>query len=133
VQGRFERSFVLWNAERSPGLLEGRETKCTYHYYTVFLVLIRFTQGLAVFEEISCVRVANPAEITGLAFDAPSNRLAVCHRGGMVQVYTLGSTMSMQEVFTLELKNAVPRAIAFGQMHGNERDIMVFGLYGGDM
>ncbi|KAJ7220377.1 WD40-repeat-containing domain protein, partial [Mycena rebaudengoi] len=89
--------------------------------------------GLAVFEEISCMHVANPAEITGLAFDAPSNRLAVCHRGGMVQVYTLGSTMSMQEVFTLELKNAVPRAIVFGQMHGNERDIMVFGLYGGDI
>ncbi|KAJ7256867.1 WD40-repeat-containing domain protein [Mycena haematopus] len=89
--------------------------------------------GLAVFEEISCVRVTNPAEITGLAFDAPSNRLAVCHRGGMVQVYLLGSTMSLQEVFTLELKNLAPRAIAFGQMYGNERDVMVFGLYGGDI
>ncbi|KAJ7876640.1 hypothetical protein B0H13DRAFT_1558635, partial [Mycena leptocephala] len=89
--------------------------------------------GLAVFEEISCVRVVNPAEITGLAFDAPSNRLAVCHRGGMVQVYTLGSTMSLKEVFSIELKNLAPRAIAFGQMHGNDRDIMVFGLYGGDI
>ncbi|KAJ7924675.1 WD40-repeat-containing domain protein [Mycena leptocephala] len=89
--------------------------------------------GLAVFEEISCVRVVNPAEITGLAFDAPSTRLAVCHRGGMVQVYALGSTMSLKEVFSLELKNVAPRAIAFGQMHGNDRDIMVFGLYGGDI
>ncbi|KAF7372579.1 hypothetical protein MVEN_00120600 [Mycena venus] len=89
--------------------------------------------GLAVFEEISCVRVVNPAEITGLAFDAPYNRLAVCHRGGMVQVYTLSSTMSLTEVFSLELKNGVPRAIAFGQMHGNDRDVMVFGLYGGDV
>ncbi|KAJ6606239.1 WD40-repeat-containing domain protein [Mycena vulgaris] len=97
------------------------------------LVLIQFTQGLAVFEEISCVRVVKPAEITGLVFDAPSNRLAVCHRGGMVQVYALGSTMALQEVFTLELKNVAPRAIAFGQMYGNERDIMVFGLYGGDI
>jgi hypothetical protein len=43
------------------------------------LVLIQCTQGLAVFEEISCVRIVNPAEITGLAFDPPSNRLAVCH------------------------------------------------------
>ncbi|KAJ7775907.1 hypothetical protein DFH07DRAFT_766851 [Mycena maculata] len=41
--------------------------------------------------------------------------------------------MSLQEVFTLELKNTAPRAIAFGQMYGNERDIMVFGLYGGDI
>ncbi|KAF7366064.1 hypothetical protein MVEN_00482600 [Mycena venus] len=68
--------------------------------------------GLAVFEKISCVRVVNPAEITGLAFDAPSNHLAVCHRGGMIQVYTLSSTMSLTEVFLLELNNVAPRAIA---------------------
>lgn len=90
-------------------------------------------QGLAVFEELSCVRIAAPAEITGLAFDSPSNRLAVCHRGGVVQVYTLNSTMSLNEVFTIELDNFVPVAIVFGTMHGNERDVMVFGLYGGDM
>ncbi|KAJ6532081.1 hypothetical protein B0H19DRAFT_1273236 [Mycena capillaripes] len=89
--------------------------------------------GLATFEEISCVRVANPAEITGLAFDAPSNCLAVCHQGGIVQVYALASTMALQEIFALELKNVAPRAIAFGQMFGNERDVMVFGLYGGDI
>ncbi|KAJ7351198.1 hypothetical protein DFH08DRAFT_935006 [Mycena albidolilacea] len=41
--------------------------------------------------------------------------------------------MSLKEVFSLELKNVVPRAIAFGQMHFNNRDIMVFGLYGGDI
>ncbi|KAJ6451725.1 WD40-repeat-containing domain protein, partial [Mycena vitilis] len=82
------------------------------------------------FEELSCVRVVNPAEITGLAFDAPSNRLAVCHRGGLVQVHTLAGTMSLTEVFSLELTNVVPRAVAFGQIHGNDRDLMVFGLYG---
>ncbi|KAJ7859852.1 WD40-repeat-containing domain protein [Mycena olivaceomarginata] len=90
-------------------------------------------QGLAVFEEISCVRIVNPAEITGLAFDAPSNRLAVCHRGGMIQVFTLDSTMSLKEVFSLELKNVTPRAIAFGQMYFNDRDVMVFDLYRGDV
>jgi hypothetical protein len=98
-----------------------------------FLVLIQSTQGLAAFEEISCVHIVNPAEITGLAFDAPSNRLAVCHRGGLVQVYTLSGTMSLKEVFSLELKNVALWAIAFGQMYFNDRDIMVFGLYGGDM
>ncbi|KAJ7807083.1 hypothetical protein B0H14DRAFT_3483586 [Mycena olivaceomarginata] len=67
-------------------------------------------QGLAVFEELSCVRIAAPAEITGLAFDSPSNRLA--HHVP---------------------DNFVPVAIAFGTMHGNERDVMVFGLYGGDI
>jgi hypothetical protein len=98
-----------------------------------FLVLIQSTQGLAAFEEISCVCIVNPAEITSLAFDAPSNRLAVCHRGSLVQVYTLSSTMSLKEVFSLELKNVAPRVIVFGQMYFNDRDIMVFGLYGGDM
>ncbi|KAJ7123789.1 WD40-repeat-containing domain protein, partial [Mycena crocata] len=87
----------------------------------------------AVFEEFSCVRVVNPAEITGLAFDAPSNRLAVCHRGGMVQVYTVGITMPLSVVFSLALTNVAPRAVAFGQMHGNDRDLMVFGLYGGNI
>ncbi|KAJ6459693.1 hypothetical protein DFH09DRAFT_1115111 [Mycena vulgaris] len=87
--------------------------------------------GLAVFEEISCNHVVNPAEITGLSFDAPSNRLAFCHRGGTVQVYFVSKTMSLQIIFTLQLENVTPRAIAFGQIWGNERDIMVFGLYDG--
>ncbi|KAJ7119411.1 hypothetical protein C8R44DRAFT_877844 [Mycena epipterygia] len=87
--------------------------------------------GLAVFEEVSCNRVVNPAEIMGLAFNTPSNRLAVCHRGGTVQVYFVSKTMSLQIIFTLQLENVTPRAIAFGQIWGNERDIMVFGLYNG--
>ncbi|KAJ7834318.1 hypothetical protein B0H14DRAFT_2590909 [Mycena olivaceomarginata] len=41
--------------------------------------------------------------------------------------------MSLKEVFSLELKNVAPRAIAFGQIHFNNRDIMVFGLYGDDI
>ncbi|KAJ7334608.1 WD40-repeat-containing domain protein [Mycena albidolilacea] len=89
--------------------------------------------GLAVFAEICCVRIVNPAEMTGLAFNPPSNHLAVCHRGGMVQIYTLSGTMSLKEVFSLELQNVAPRAIAFGQMYFNDRDIMVFGLYGGNI
>ncbi|KAJ7030135.1 WD40-repeat-containing domain protein [Mycena alexandri] len=97
------------------------------------LVCWKDGKGLAVFEESYCIRVVNPAEITDLAFDAPSNRLAVCHRGGVVQVYTLSADMSLQPVFTNQLNNFTPRAIAFGQMWGNERDIMVFGLYGGQV
>ncbi|KAJ7763357.1 WD40-repeat-containing domain protein [Mycena metata] len=87
--------------------------------------------GLAAFEESYCIHVVNPAEITDLAFDAPSNRLAVCHRGGVVQVYTVSADMTLQPVFTQQLNNFTPRAIAFGPMWGNERDIVVFGLYGG--
>ncbi|KAJ7067766.1 WD40-repeat-containing domain protein [Mycena belliarum] len=90
-------------------------------------------QARTILREISCVRIVNPAEISDLAFNAPSNRLAVCHRGGVVQVYTLGSNMILQQVFSLGLKDFVPRAIVFGEMTGNEKDIMVFGLYSGDI
>ncbi|KAJ7660086.1 hypothetical protein B0H14DRAFT_3540415 [Mycena olivaceomarginata] len=41
--------------------------------------------------------------------------------------------MSLKEVFSLELQNVAPQAIVFGQMYFNDRDIMVFGLYGGDI
>ncbi|KAJ7346092.1 hypothetical protein DFH08DRAFT_809933 [Mycena albidolilacea] len=111
---------------------EGKQDACTIIQRFV-LVLIQCTQGLMVFEEISCVCIVNPAEITGLAFDPPSNRLAFCHRGSMVQIYTLSATMSLKEIFSLELQNVAPRAIAFGRMYFNDRDIMIFGLYGGDM
>ncbi|KAJ7238889.1 WD40-repeat-containing domain protein [Mycena rebaudengoi] len=90
---------------------------------------------LAVFEQFQIVRVVKPAEITSLAFDALSGRLAVCHREGIVQVYTLEGNMSLSSVFTIELKDVVPRAMAFGYMNANtnERDLLVFGLYGGDI
>ncbi|KAJ7059985.1 WD40-repeat-containing domain protein [Mycena amicta] len=84
-------------------------------------------------EELYCVRLIQPAEITDLAFDAPTNRLGVCHRGGIVQVYSLGGAMSLERVFSIELRSVVPRAIVFGKMEGNTREVMVFGLYGGDV
>ncbi|KAJ7176584.1 WD40-repeat-containing domain protein [Mycena filopes] len=90
------------------------------------------SEGYLAFEEITSVRVVNPAEISGLAFDAPSGRLAVCHRGGVVQVHRV-SNLTLVQVFSLELPNFVPRAIVFGQVTENERDVMVFGLYGGDI
>ncbi|KAJ7052867.1 hypothetical protein C8F01DRAFT_1090226 [Mycena amicta] len=57
------------------------------------------------FEELYCVRLIEPAEVTGLAFDAPTNRLAVSHRAGVVQVYTLGEDMSLEFVFSIQLES----------------------------
>ncbi|KAJ7770758.1 WD40-repeat-containing domain protein [Mycena metata] len=88
---------------------------------------------LTVFEETGCVRLAKPAEITSLEFDAPSNRLVVCHRGAMVQAFVLDNTMAFTPVFTLEVKNAMPQAVGFGQMHGDEREILVFTRDEGDI
>ncbi|KAK7044605.1 WD40-repeat-containing domain protein [Favolaschia claudopus] len=71
------------------------------------------------------------AEVTGLAFDAPTNRLAVCHRGGVVQLYTVNKAMTINSVYSFEVKKFVPRAVAFGQMDGDERLVLLFGLTGG--
>lgn len=79
------------------------------------------------------MRLMNPAEVTGLAYDAPSNRLAVCHRGGIMQVFRLGGNLP-KEILSMNLGgDIVPKAVAFGQLHGDERDVLVFSLYGGDM
>ncbi|KAF8170875.1 hypothetical protein K438DRAFT_1773549 [Mycena galopus ATCC 62051] len=48
-------------------------------------------------------------------------------------VYILSSTMPLREVYTLQLLNVVPAAVAFSQLYGNEPDIMVFRLYGGEI
>ncbi|KAK6988360.1 WD40-repeat-containing domain protein [Favolaschia claudopus] len=93
------------------------------------------SQGHTVFEQISCNELYKPddkpAEVTGLAFDAPTNRLAVCHRGGVVQLYTVNKAMAINSVYSFEVKKFVPRAVAFGQMDGDERLVLLFGLTGG--
>ncbi|KAK7059459.1 WD40-repeat-containing domain protein [Favolaschia claudopus] len=71
------------------------------------------------------------AEIAGLAFDASSNRLAVCHRGGVIQLWTVADSMALKFVWSQEFKNYVPRAVAFSQLEGDERSVLVFPLYGG--
>ncbi|KAJ7092017.1 hypothetical protein B0H15DRAFT_948211 [Mycena belliarum] len=62
------------------------------------------------FNEISCRRLSQPAEISGLDFDPESNRLAVCHRGGVVQIFTLNAEFAMEVVFSDTIPSCVPRA-----------------------
>ncbi|KAJ7840031.1 WD40-repeat-containing domain protein [Mycena leptocephala] len=83
------------------------------------------------FEEVICKRTTNPGEITGFAFDAVSNRFAVCNRNGVVQVYTLDVTMNLSLLYSKSIPNGSPKAIAFGATNGNERDILIFNLYSG--
>ncbi|KAK7034854.1 WD40-repeat-containing domain protein [Favolaschia claudopus] len=89
-------------------------------------------EGKLVFEEVFIAApLIKSAEITGLAFDASSNRLAVCHRGGVIQLYTVEDSMTLKYVWSQEFKNYVPRAVAFSQLEGDERSVLVFPLYGG--
>nr|GAT42502.1 predicted protein [Mycena chlorophos] len=89
------------------------------------------TQGARVFREVWCRQLVDAAEITGLAFDAMTNRLSVCHRGGLLQMYALAGTTIQREVYSWTIPNCVPRAIEFGAMFGNERELMIFGQHCG--
>ncbi|KAJ7108031.1 hypothetical protein C8R43DRAFT_1140170 [Mycena crocata] len=60
------------------------------------------------FEELSADQMVDPGEVSGIAFDAATNRLV------------FGRTERLR-----------PKAISFGEFKGNEREIVVFGLYDG--
>jgi indole-3-glycerol phosphate synthase len=77
--------------------------------------------------------MARPSEITGLAFDSTSNYLAACNREGIVQLYALDSMMGLRVLFSVTVDQEIPKAIAFGQVGENNRDVMVFGLHNGKM
>lgn len=63
-----------------------------------------------------------------------SNRIAVCNRNGVVQVYTLNSSMNLRLVYSSTIVNSSPKAIAFGATYGgSEHDILVFNMYSGNM
>ncbi|KAJ7259352.1 WD40-repeat-containing domain protein [Mycena rebaudengoi] len=106
----------------------------TLFYGTGEGYVVGWRQGAASapdFEELFCERTTNPGEITGLAFNAVSNRFAICNRNGVVQVYTLDVSMNMRSLYSKSISNGSPKAIAFGPTNGNERDILVFNVYSG--
>ncbi|KAJ7190015.1 WD40-repeat-containing domain protein [Mycena haematopus] len=105
----------------------------TLFYGTVEGYLVAWRQGTGApdFEELLCRRITNPGEITGLAFDAVSNRFALCNRYGVIQVYALDVSMNIHSLYSKGIPNSSPKAIAFGATNGNERDILVFNIYSG--
>ncbi|KAK6966511.1 hypothetical protein R3P38DRAFT_3299772 [Favolaschia claudopus] len=60
-----------------------------------------------------------------------SAEITVCHRGGVIQLWTVEDSMALKFVWSQEFKNYVPRAVAFSQLEGDERSVLVFPLYGG--
>ena len=77
--------------------------------------------------------MAHASEVTGLAFDMASNYLAACNRGGIVQLYSLDSMMRLRVIFSFTINQDIPKAIAFGQIGGDQCNILVFGLYNGQV
>ncbi|KAF9548080.1 WD40 repeat-like protein [Agrocybe pediades] len=82
------------------------------------------------YEETYSARLANPGEITAIAFDSASNRLAVSNRNSVVSLLRVGPKLDLHPIFTVVLKDHVPKALAFSQS-GEVRAVHSFGLYDG--
>ncbi|KAJ7437531.1 WD40-repeat-containing domain protein [Mycena latifolia] len=83
------------------------------------------------FHEVYCRQLAQPAEITALAFDPLSNRLAVCNYNSSVQVYVFASSVGPRKIFAVNINNFIPKALHFGAMRRNDRELLVSGLRDG--
>ncbi|KAJ7719524.1 WD40-repeat-containing domain protein, partial [Mycena maculata] len=104
-----------------------------YGTITGFLISWRQVPGREGFREIFCKRLAQPSEVTALAFDTTSNHLAVCNYNSSVQIYTLASSAKPCKTFAVNIANFIPKTVHFGAMRGNERELLVFGLHDGKM
>src|SRR5262249_8650398 len=73
-------------------------------------------------------------EITGLAFDAGSNRLLVVGRaaGGGLIFFLSFATAQPQKIFSIWV-NFIPVAVAFGGLDGDVRRVLAFDQLGGRM
>lgn len=85
------------------------------------------------FEETYCAQIASPSEMTGLTYDAATNYLAACNRRGVVQLFAIDTMVKLCSVFSVTIGDYIPRAIAFGPLNGENRNILVFGLHNGEM
>lgn len=75
------------------------------------------------------------SEITRVAYDATSNRLAICSRACAVLMFQLDGDDGLKDQYGLILKNFLPKCVAFGKFN-NERDarsLLVFGMNCGQM
>ncbi|KAJ7829768.1 hypothetical protein B0H14DRAFT_2593854 [Mycena olivaceomarginata] len=70
------------------------------------------------FEEVFCTQVVYPGEITGMAFDTTSNRLAICTRNDIVQSWTIARDPVTRKwttttVWSKKIQDYGPRGITF--------------------
>lgn len=85
------------------------------------------------FEEFHVFKLSSPSEITGLAFDAASSRLAACNRNSAVHLFAIDGLMKPHVIFSVIIANFLPKAIAFGHADGDSTNLLIFGLHDGQM
>ncbi|KAG6912618.1 hypothetical protein DXG01_013419 [Tephrocybe rancida] len=100
-------------------------------YGTALGHLICWKETKGCFEEVFCAQMAVPSEITGLAFDAATNRLAVCNRNSAVQAFAVDTKMELHQIFSVIIDNHLPKAIAFHHAGSEHKDILTFGMHDG--
>lgn len=85
------------------------------------------------FREIFSNRVGTGQEVTCIAVEAApaSTRIAVGTRDRVVLVWKVDDKNNAESMFSVQLATTVPASVAFSS--NTTKDIMVFGLYNGQM
>jgi hypothetical protein len=109
------------------------EVGLVYGTQAGFLVGWREIKKATAFEETYCMQIMNPSEITSLAYETASNRLAVCNWSGVIQVFAVDRMVMLQNMVSIMISDCVPKAIAFGAINGEDRHVLVFGLHDGQV
>ncbi|KAF8185883.1 hypothetical protein K438DRAFT_1973724 [Mycena galopus ATCC 62051] len=83
-------------------------------------------------EETFTFQIDEPKDITGIAFDASTNRLIICSSGGRVVAWGAirdeSNRVHMSKVFSRKIEDFEPRAITFaGFDSSKDKDILLFG------
>ncbi|KAF8203421.1 WD40-repeat-containing domain protein [Mycena galopus ATCC 62051] len=83
-------------------------------------------------EETFAFQIDEPKDITGIAFDASTNRLIICSSGGRVVAWGAirdeSNRVHMSKVFSRKIEDFEPRAITFaGFDSSKDKDILLFG------
>lgn len=126
----------LWNTSWLLGRLEGgQETRTWCECLKIALTNTSESNKHKeiTFEETYCMQVASPSEMTGLAYDAATNYLVACNRSSVVQLFAIDTMVILRNIFSITIGDYIPRAIAFGPLSGENRNILVFGLHNGEM
>ncbi|KAJ7620531.1 hypothetical protein DFH06DRAFT_1317747 [Mycena polygramma] len=119
-------SSVLWlQREDHPGEI------LVFGTQTGLVVCWRQAADSQMFEEVTVFQMAEPAEITGLAFDPSTNRLAVSHRGCVIQVHELDDKLNPDPVFSVQVQNFLPKALAFIGEPKKRGELLAFGYHDG--
>ncbi|KAF8180504.1 WD40-repeat-containing domain protein [Mycena galopus ATCC 62051] len=91
--------------------------------------------GTMAFTEAYVFQLAHPSEITGLAYEPASQRLAISNRNAVIQVYRLDDELNLRPISVHRIRDLlVPMAIAFtGSVRGQELLLFANGEHDGHM